>query len=291
MNSELVNITIAEECKVEDRWRIKICCIDESWNVDLEDPMPTEAKERLRWSVEEYAFKHPFETFKCQTSINELHSSGIALSEALELRSRLDDVVLGKDVLLDIVECNYHSDFQQLHWEVLEDLSYWRDTGAEEMGPASVTVRRVFRSKPRKDELPPMVFRMLYVVARQWKDETKYIDHRLITRSLVKTLDTASPDSVQVAFEVVRPGTWTALTEHLLRTQRHDGESAYNLVHIDMHGAVATRNGQDEYAPSAIQGFRAPAQVRDMTDMPPGTTSSSSVLITKELRHESLLFI
>ncbi|KAH7162051.1 hypothetical protein B0J13DRAFT_632851 [Dactylonectria estremocensis] len=249
MDHEQVNVIVTEGEKIDDRWRVEIRCMDESWKVDLPDPMLPEAKERLRWSVEEHASDHPFEVSKCQASFRELHSSGTVLYETLGLGgSRLGYLIANKRVLFDIVEGNSRSDFHQLHWEVLEDLSYWKNEEAKDKVPASVVVRRVFRSRALRDELPSMAFRMLYVVARPWNDKAKYIDHRLITRSLVKTLDAASPDSVRVALEVVRPGTLPALREHLLKSRRPTGESAYNLLHLDMHGAVAVSNdGEEEY--------------------------------------------
>ncbi|KAJ4031937.1 hypothetical protein NW761_012918 [Fusarium oxysporum] len=246
MEREKVKVIVTEERKNNDKWMIKICCEGESWNDELLDPMQAGAKERLRWSVEDFATYHPFDTTKSQVSLNELQSCGNTLSEVLGLRSRLDGAISGKDVLLDIVERNRDSDFHQVHWEVLEDLSHWKDQEAEG-GPASVVVRRIFRSKACRDELPSLNFRMLYVVARPWDDGSNYIDHRLISRTLVKTLDTSSADSVRVSLEIVRPGTYNALYEHLSKSRDPAGASVYHLVHLDMHGSVVVQNGEEKY--------------------------------------------
>ncbi|KAM5362535.1 hypothetical protein ACJA88_013971 [Fusarium oxysporum] len=246
MEREKVKVIVTEERKNNDKWNIKICCEGESWNAELLDPMQAGAKERLRWSVEDFATYHPFDTTKSRVSLNELQSCGNTLSDVLGLRSRLDGAISGKDVLLDIVERNRDSDFHQVHWEVLEDLSHWKDQEAEG-GPASVVVRRIFRSKACRDELPSLNFRMLYVVARPWDDGSNYIDHRLISRTLVKTLDTSSADSVRVSLEIVRPGTYNALYEHLSKSRDPAGASVYHLVHLDMHGSVVVQNGEENY--------------------------------------------
>ena len=69
-----------------------------------------------------------------------------------------------------------------------------------------------------------------------------------------------------VRVDIVRPGTYRAVVEHLRRTQQEHGVGYYHIMHFDVHGAVLTHTqlaqlGQPERAdvPGAVDRPLCPA--------------------------------
>jgi hypothetical protein len=234
-----MSLSIAEECRLPNGWRVKVSFGEKTWTVDVLELMSPEEQDRLRWSLEDHALKSPFETQKCEQSSKELESYSQRLYESLELRKHLPDLDPKFGLVIDVTEDKFESSFHQINWEVLESPSLWSDHEAY-----TVEVRRMFTSKPVEDRMGEGTFNILYMVARPWQDRDMFIDHRLISRSLIQTLDKAGPSSVQVNLDIVRPGTWYALVEHLERSRVLNGRGYYDLIHFDMHGIVEEEGDQ-----------------------------------------------
>jgi tetratricopeptide (TPR) repeat protein len=116
-------------------------------------------------------------------------------------------------------------DFQRLHWEALKDPRQPR--------PLAVDARLVRRPlQPPKAEIhlhaSPFV-NVLVVVARP--GEGQDVGYRTISRPLVETLRQAH---LRVSIDIVRPGTFQALVEHL----QSRGAGYYHIIHFDVHGAL-----------------------------------------------------
>jgi len=241
MAEESITLSIAEESKLTEGWRVKVSLGEQHWTADLREQMGPEEQDRLRWSLEDHALKSPFETEKCEQSLKELEEYRIKLFESLQFRKHLPELDRKMRVVIEISEGKLDSGFQQISWEVLEDPSLWSEHEDE---TRNIEVRRMYATKPIKDYKFFGSFSILYVVARPWQDRDTFIDHRLISRSLVQTLDKASPSSVQVNLEIVRPGTWPALVDHLESSRVLNGRGYYDLVHFDMHGSVEEEGEQ-----------------------------------------------
>jgi hypothetical protein len=239
MASDPMKITIEEEGKASEGWSVKITLGEQHWMAQV-DQMEPEERERLRWSLEDHALQAPFETQKCDQSSTELTEYRAKLFEALQVQEHFPRSNVAPDILIEVLEGKRDSGFQQIPWEVLEDSTIWASCGIE---PDRIEVRRMFVTKPIEDHGGFGNFRILYVVARPWQDRETFIDHRLVSRSLVHTLDRAGPNSVQVDLEVVRPGSWPALLEHLEGARVRHGSGHYDLIHFDMHGTVADDGG------------------------------------------------
>ncbi|MDB9538037.1 tetratricopeptide repeat protein [Dolichospermum planctonicum CS-1226] len=75
------------------------------------------------------------------------------------------------------------------------------------------------------------VINLLVVVARP--DEEKDVGYRTISRPMLELIENGK---LRVNVELLRPGTYQALSEHL----EEKGANFYHIIHLDMHGALLT---------------------------------------------------
>jgi tetratricopeptide (TPR) repeat protein len=155
------------------------------------------------------------------------------------------------------VEVTGSAALHQLHWETLRD-----PTLGVPLAVRLPVTRRVsaLGSKFQPPSGRPTV-NILVVTARP--DGPQDIGYRTISRPLLDTLRVAgSPITV----ELVRPGTWQALREHLrTRTERH-GSGWYQVIHFDLHGAFseygpleeARQAGRVQFSSSTVKPFDGP---------------------------------
>ena len=63
------------------------------------------------------------------------------------------------------------------------------------------------------------------------------VGYRTISRPLVEAL---RQTSIPIQIEILRPGTYKALENHLSNITAKHGEGYYHVIHFDVHGAVLT---------------------------------------------------
>ena len=124
-------------------------------------------------------------------------------------------------------------------------------------------VRKNLRPRPVEADLRPSpTINILVVTARP--GGARDVGYRTISRPLVESLQQAH---VPARVEILRPGTYRALVEHLEAVRGQDGDGFYHVVHFDVHGALlnheALKKGleanrllyQDRYAQEDIAPF------------------------------------
>ncbi len=120
--------------------------------------------------------------------------------------------------------------FHRLHWEALYD--------PELPVPAvlRLPVTRRVDLTPPGFELPPErpTLNILVVTARPGGRED--VGYRTISRPLLDGLRTADRP---VVVDLVRPGTWQAVEQHLRAATKAHKSGYYQVIHFDVHGAVA----------------------------------------------------
>jgi len=118
-------------------------------------------------------------------------------------------------------------EFQALHWEALKDPDLPRPLALD-----CTMVRR-----PQQDIVvaatpnPSPTINLLVVTARP--GEEKDVNYRTISRPLIEAIQQAR---VPINVELLRPGTYKALENHL----QAKGTGYYHIVHFDAHGGLAT---------------------------------------------------
>ncbi|AUI69122.1 tetratricopeptide repeat protein [Beggiatoa leptomitoformis] len=122
--------------------------------------------------------------------------------------------------------------FHALHWESLHD----------EKRPAPFALQFEIVRKPLHFNSPyqaitPQVsptLNVLLVVARP--NGRNDVAYRTISRPLVEMVRNSA--DLHVHFDILRPATFQALTQHLEDVKKKKGAGFYQIVHFDVHGAV-----------------------------------------------------
>ncbi|HEU4760511.1 MAG TPA: CHAT domain-containing protein, partial [Dehalococcoidia bacterium] len=119
--------------------------------------------------------------------------------------------------------------FHQLHWEALKD-------------PALPRAFALEAPMVRKNLNPPVLpadvrssptINLLIVIARpRGRGDVGY---RTISRPLVEALQQSQ---LQVRVEILRPGTYKALSQHLEGVRDRHGRGFYHIIHFSLHGAL-----------------------------------------------------
>jgi hypothetical protein len=219
------------------RWQASVTVelTDDSATISVENPIDTEGdEETLRWFLEEYASRQPFSTGRAEEARKVLRRYTELLSESI---FSCIPCFPNANLLIFVEAASESSSFQSLHWEVLEDTSRW----SVENQPFRITVMR--QVKGPNIELPPFriprsakEMKILVVCARpKLKDD---IDYSTITKPLS---DIIKQGGLPVELNIVRPGTWGALKNHLAYNA-----GVYDIIHFDVHGLVSQRNGRQE---------------------------------------------
>ncbi|MGB7314626.1 MAG: CHAT domain-containing protein, partial [Nodosilinea sp.] len=119
------------------------------------------------------------------------------------------------------------SEFQALHWEALKDPDLPRPLSLD-----CTMVRRPQQSiAVAATPNPSPTINLLVVTARP--GEEKDVNYRTISRPLIEAIQQAR---VPINVELLRPGTYKALENHL----QAKGAGYYHIVHFDAHGGLAT---------------------------------------------------
>lgn len=140
-----------------------------------------------------------------------------------------------------------------IHWEQLEQVQKQHWPGlAQTADPLEVHVRRVLEHPPvqrarkvRQDK----EINVLLVIARrlQPKSSKEDLSPAMVYRSIVKVkkLLRNEHSHYNLNLEVVRPGTYEALVDHLARKNiEHGGTGFFQLIHFDLHGEVSKKGEQ-----------------------------------------------
>jgi tetratricopeptide (TPR) repeat protein len=206
------------------------------YDVRVADPADQTGEVRLAWYFEEH-LRYPFlDKDLEQEAVQQIAAYGEALFGQVfggpasydyrRLRGRGFDGCR--------VEVSGSAALHRLHWEAMRD----PDLDAPLAVRLPVT-RRVDALGSKFD--PPggrPTLNILVVVARP--DGPADVGYRTISRPLLDALRTAG---LPVTVDLVRPGTWPALRDHLRAATERHGSGWYQVIHFDLHGAFS------DYAP------------------------------------------
>ncbi len=201
--------------------------------ITISDPFSEAEKERLRWYFEE----HLHFPFTRQVLAREAAASIPLYGQALFEQIFSDQAVYNE--YKTACRSGLHSlqfeiigspAFHQLHWEALQE------PGREPFVLHAPMVRRGDQPiRTRLEPQPSPTINLLLVTARP--HGRRDVGYRTISRPLLAGLRRAN---LPVRVDLVRPGTYRALVEHLNRARDQHGVGYYHLIHFDLHGAVLT---------------------------------------------------
>jgi tetratricopeptide (TPR) repeat protein len=200
------------------------------YDVTVTDPAEDGSEALLAWYFEEH-LEYPFlDKDKEQQAVSLIAEYGEKLFAQVMGGKAYVDYRKLRDRGLDRcrIEVSGPAGLHRLHWEALRDPDL----------PAPLAVRlpvtRRVTGQESKFDLPDgcPALNVLVVTARPFGRGD--VGYRTVSRPLLDAVRTAA---LPVTVDLVRPGTWAALTEHLrAATERHDS-GWYQVVHFDVHGA------------------------------------------------------
>ncbi|GAA1575670.1 hypothetical protein GCM10009827_116890 [Dactylosporangium maewongense] len=202
------------------------------YDVEITDPGSESRERRLAWYFEEH-LQFPFlDRDLAKDAVEQLDAYGTELFGQVftgrcgeryrELARRAFDGCR--------LEVSGSAAFHRLHWEALRDPEL----------PVPLVVRmplaRRVAAQPQGFELPPQRSTLNILVVTARPDGAKDVGYRTLSRPLLDGMRRADRP---VVVDLVRPGTWPALREHLRQVSKAHGNGFYQVVHFDVHGSVA----------------------------------------------------
>ncbi|WP_426960255.1 tetratricopeptide repeat protein [Muricoccus radiodurans] len=209
-------------------------------------PAVEETEDELDWYFEQH-LNFPFtDKIRARTAAASLTTYGEALfrqlvasDDAREAYGKLKERAYPDRLQFAVIGSPA---FQALHWEALKDPRLPRPFALD-----APILRRGVAASPVLEAYPAESPTLNLVVVTARPGEASDVGYRTITRPLVGTLRQAQ---LRVVVDIVRPGTWQALAEHLEdATQRH-GAGHYHAIHFDLHGGLLN---YDEFEGTAQQ--------------------------------------
>ena len=224
-------IVIREERQTDTGFEAILKFDSGEYRVTITDPFTPQEEKHLEWYFEDW-ITFPFgDTAIAEKTAASVKTYGERLFKQVfqtdinaysiycQLRSKLSEVQI------EIIGNN--PEFQALHWEALHDPEWTRPLAVD-----CVMLRKSVKPAPvsANVQISPVI-NLLVVVARP--DEEKDVAYRTISRPLLELIENSH---LRVNVELLRPGTYEALSQHL----EEKGAGFYHVIHLDMHGALMT---------------------------------------------------
>jgi hypothetical protein len=242
----LVTVRLGEQAQNPDGSFLIRVSFGESaeYDVTVTDPGDKQGEERLAWYFEKH-LRYPFLDKDLEAAaVGQIGDYGRALFSQVFGGAANHDYRRLRDRGFDgcRIEVSGSAGLHRLHWEAMRD--------PDLPVPLAVRVpvtRRVDALGSKFDPPEPLpTVNILVVVARP--DGPRDVGYRTVSRPLLAALRTAG---VPVTVDLVRPGTWLALVEHLRGATERHGSGWYQVIHFDLHGAFS------DYAPWRKRVVRA----------------------------------
>ncbi len=202
--------------------------------ITITDPFDDQQEQELEWYFEEH-LEFPFtKKVRAQNAAVSITAYGENLFKQVfgdpdiyaEYRALL------KSGLHDLqIEIAGSPQFHAHHWESIKDPKL-----AQPLALEAAMVRKNLKPQVIPSSIRPSpVINLLIVASRP--SGVHDVGYRTISRPLVESMHNAN---LNVQVEILRPGTYRALENHLRDVTANHGEGYYHVVHFDVHGAVLT---------------------------------------------------
>ena len=206
------------------------------YGVEVRDPFSEQEEERLEWYFERYLCFPFVEEVRFREAAASVERYGEDLfaqvfrsgddSHEIYARYKAGLGAGGGEVMFEIAGSPA---FHGLHWEALKDPDQPRPFAVD-----STMVRKNLRPQGTAAGMPSSpTLNVLLVTARP--SGGRDVGYRTISRPLVEMLRRAEQP---VRLEILRPGTWEALSRHREEVRDRAGAGFYHLIHFDLHGSL-----------------------------------------------------
>jgi tetratricopeptide (TPR) repeat protein len=200
--------------------------------ITISDPFTEKEEQELEWYFEDHL------TFPFTNKVRAQHAAASITTYGEQLFKQVfgdaeisaEYSAILKSGLSNLqIEIAGSPQFHALHWEAM------RDPKTQQLLALHATILRK-NIKPQNLALsaqPSPTINLLIVTARP--SGRRDVGYRTISRPLVEALDSAN---IPVQVEILRPGTYKALENHLRESTDRHQEGYYHVIHFDVHGAV-----------------------------------------------------
>jgi hypothetical protein len=219
-------------------------------NLSLRDPLDATEKELCRWYLEQYLGNEPYSTTKARSAAALTDKYGQSLLDQLQLADLISDNEQNLNIEVEDVSVSNsgHNSVHQLSWEFLEDeklskaplaVCVQRSSGI----PGQPLLAREKISSWSRAGKSRQQINILLVTARDLAVNARAntdINPTIVSDLLagVKSRLRSAKAAIDLNLEVVRPGTWEALKQHLEKSHRIHGRGYFHMIHFDVHGKV-----------------------------------------------------
>jgi len=198
----------------------------------VKNPFSDKQEKLLEWYFEEYS-QFPFiKQVEFSQAAESVRRYGEELFEQVFSEPRVyaeySNISQTSDLEIEIIGSPA---FHQLHWEALKDK--YPDSDHALALHCPIIRKPVGHPPPMVTGQASATLNVLLVIARP--DGKQDVGYRTILRPLVEMLQNAK---LPVKIDILKPGTYQALTEQLEQVTSQQGKGYYHLIHFDVHGAV-----------------------------------------------------
>jgi tetratricopeptide (TPR) repeat protein len=214
--------------------------------ITISNPFLDEEEQELEWYFEEH-LEFPF--------TNKVRAQNAARSITTYAENLFKQVFGDNDIYAEYrallkgglsglqIEIEGSPTFHALHWEAIKDPKFEQPLSLQ-----AVMIRKNLHPQALPASVHPSpTINLLIVTARPSVERD--VGYRTISRPLVESLRNAN---LPVQIDILRPGTYKALENHLRVTTEQHGEGYYHVIHFDVHGAVLTYEQYESIQPQAV---------------------------------------
>jgi tetratricopeptide (TPR) repeat protein len=200
--------------------------------ITISDPFTEKEESELEWYFEQYLCFPFTETVRAKKAADSITTYGEKLFEQIFGERKVyanykNCLAAGLNTLQ--IEIAGSPSFQRWHWEALYDPELQQQLALQATIVRKNLIPQTFPASMR----PSPTINVLVVVARPGGKQD--VGYRTISRPLVESL---RKTDIPVQIEILRPGTYRALDNHLRDVTARHGTGYYHVMHFDMHGAV-----------------------------------------------------
>ena len=224
-------ITIREQSQTDTGFNATLVIDGNNYPTTVSDPFKEEQEQELEWYFEEWLRYPILDNVKAERAKASLRNYGKELFKQVfqaDIKAYAKYSQLCSDLTQVQLEIeSITPEFHAIHWEALQDPDLPRPFAID-----SVLIRKSIQPATiaaNVKESP--IVNLLVVTARPNAEQD--VGYRTISRPLVEAIRNAK---LRVNIELLRPGTYEALSRHL----EAKGNGYYHIVHFDVHGALKT---------------------------------------------------
>ena len=203
--------------------------------ITISNPFSEKEEQELEWYFEEH-LAFPFTNkIRAQNAAASITTYGELLFQQIFSHTHIYDeyrnLLVQSSLPSTQIEITGSPAFHSFHWEALKDPEILHPLLLQ----ATVVRKNVTPQRLAVTVRSSQTINILVVTARP--SARRDIGYRTASRPLVEAL---RQTTIPIQIEILHPGTYQALENHLRDVTAKYGEGYYHVIHFDVHGAVLT---------------------------------------------------